>query len=213
VSVRVLPAGDAALLFEVDGLDAAVALSRRVREAELPAVVDLVPAARTLLVQTVDGVDLSLLGQQVAELAADLPAETPGAAAADALVIEVSYDGPDLSAVAGAIGLDVATVIRAHTQTPWRVAFIGFAPGFAYLTGGDRRLSVPRRTESRTSVPAGAVALAGGFSAVYPRASPGGWQLIGTTDRVLWDTGADPPALLQPGRWVRFVDVTDRSSR
>ena len=211
MSVRVLPAGDAALLIELDSLDAAVALTQRVRAAELPAVIDLVPAARTLLVQTAGGTDLSAIGRAVLELAADLPTQAPEATASDALVIEVSYDGPDLAAVAEAAGLDRSGVVRAHTETLWRAAFIGFAPGFAYLTGGNPRLRVPRRAESRTTVPAGSVALAGEFSAVYPRASPGGWQLIGTTDQVLWDTDADPPALLQPGRWVRFVDVTDGS--
>jgi KipI family sensor histidine kinase inhibitor len=210
VTVRVLPAGDAAVLVELNSLDAAVSLTRRLRAAELPDVVDLVPAARTLLVQTTDGADLSAIGRTVRELASDLPDDAPTATGADALVIEVCYDGPDLPAVAEETGLDRAAVIRAHTETTWRAAFIGFAPGFAYLTGGDPRLRVPRRAESRTTVPAGSVALAGEFSAVYPRASPGGWQLIGTTDTVLWDTEADPPALLQPGRWVRFVDITDR---
>ncbi|MET0864510.1 MAG: allophanate hydrolase subunit 1 [Nakamurella sp.] len=209
MTVRVLPAGDGAMLIELDGPDAAVALTQRVRSAHLPAIVDLVPAARTLLLQTVAGTDLTAIRRTVLELAVDLPDEASTAAASDPLVIEVRYDGPDLPAVAQATGLDPAGVVRAHTETPWRTLFIGFAPGFAYLTGGDSRLQVPRRTESRTSVPAGAVALAGEFSAVYPRASPGGWQLIGSTDAVLWDIEADPPAVLQPGRWVRFVDITD----
>ena len=84
----------------------------------------------------------------------------------------------------------------------------GFAPGFAYLTGGDPRLSVPRRDDPRTTVPAGAVGLAGEYSGVYPRPSPGGWQLLGHTDAVLWDAAADPPALLRPGAVVQFRDVT-----
>jgi KipI family sensor histidine kinase inhibitor len=87
------------------------------------------------------------------------------------------------------------------------VAFGGFAPGFAYLTGGDSRLRVPRRSEPRTTVPAGSVALAGEYSAVYPRSSPGGWQLIGRTDAAIWDLEHDPPALLRPGTWVRFVEL------
>jgi KipI family sensor histidine kinase inhibitor len=102
-------------------------------------------------------------------------------------------------------------VVVAHTQTPWRVAFAGFAPGFAYLAGGDSRLRVPRRSEPRTTVPAGSVGLAGEFSAVYPRASPGGWQLLGHTDATLWDVERQPPALLQPGSAVRFVDVGDNA--
>ena len=84
-------------------------------------------------------------------------------------------------------------MVAAHTGTPWRVGFGGFAPGFAYLTGGDPRLKVARRSEPRTSVPAGAVGLAGEFSGVYPRSSPGGWQLIGRTDAVLWDPDREPP--------------------
>jgi KipI family sensor histidine kinase inhibitor len=104
-------------------------------------------------------------------------------------------------------GLGADGVVAAHTGTPWRVAFGGFAPGFAYLTGGDPRLDVARRDEPRTSVPAGSVGLGGEFSGIYPRASPGGWQLIGRTDMVLWDPDRDPAALLQPGGRVRFVEA------
>ena len=111
----------------------------------------------------------------------------------------VRYDGPDLDEVARLTGLTHAEVVAAHTGTPWRVAFGGFAPGFAYLVGGDPRLHVPRRDRPRPSVPAGSVGLAGEFSGVYPRSSPGGWQLLGTTDAVLWDADRDPPALLAPG--------------
>ena len=119
----------------------------------------------------------------------------------------MTYDGPDLAEVARLTGLDEDEVVAAHTGTPWRIAFGGFAPGFAYLTGGDERLRVPRRDEPRTTVPAGAVGLAGEFSGVYPRSSPGGWQLIGSTDALLWDPDRDPPALLLPGGSVRFVEA------
>jgi KipI family sensor histidine kinase inhibitor len=118
--------------------------------------------------------------------------------------IPVTYDGPDLADVARLTGLAEDEIVAAHTATPWRVAFGGFAPGFAYLTGGDERLRVPRRDEPRTAVPAGAVGLAGEFSGVYPRSSPGGWQLIGSTAAPLWDAERDPPALLRPGGAVRF---------
>jgi KipI family sensor histidine kinase inhibitor len=121
------------------------------------------------------------------------------------VVIDVVYDGPDLEEVGRLTGLGTAGVVEAHTGTPWRVAFGGFAPGFAYLAGGDPRLDVARRAEPRTSVPAGSVGLAGEFSGVYPRASPGGWQLIGRTDAVLWDL--ERGALLQPGSSVRFREV------
>jgi KipI family sensor histidine kinase inhibitor len=123
-------------------------------------------------------------------------------------VIDVRYDGEDLAEVARLTGLAVEQVVAAHTGTSWRVAFCGFAPGFSYLVGGDPRLRVPRRDEARVRVPAGAVALAGEFSSIYPRVSPGGWQLVGHTDTVLWDAAADPPAVLRPGAVVEFRDVT-----
>jgi KipI family sensor histidine kinase inhibitor len=116
----------------------------------------------------------------------------------------VTYDGPDLAEVASLTGLSEAAVVTAHTESVWTVGFGGFAPGFAYLTGGDPRLHVPRRGTPRPSVPAGSVGLAGEFSGVYPRSSPGGWQLIGHTDVDLFDVDRDPPALLQPGTRVRF---------
>jgi KipI family sensor histidine kinase inhibitor len=121
--------------------------------------------------------------------------------------IPVTYDGPDLDDVAVLTGLTRDGVVAAHTGTDWRVGFGGFAPGFAYLVGGDPRLRVPRRSEPRTRVPAGAVGLAGEFSGIYPRESPGGWQLLGTTDVVLWDADREPPALLVPGTIVRFVEA------
>ena len=111
------------------------------------------------------------------------------------------------SAVAEHTGMSDDDVVAAHTGSPWTVAFGGFAPGFAYLVGGDGRLVVPRRETPRTSVPPGSVGLAGEFSGIYPRSSPGGWQLIGRTDAVMFDVDRDPPALLAPGTRVRFVAV------
>lgn len=125
------------------------------------------------------------------------------------LVVEVPvrYDGADLDTVARLTDLSREDVIDAHTQSEWVAAFGGFAPGFSYLVGGDPRLNVPRHDAPRTSVPAGSVGLAGHFSGIYPRTSPGGWQLIGRTDLALWDLDRDPPALLTPGTRVRFVAV------
>lgn len=122
--------------------------------------------------------------------------------------IEVVYDGLDLAAVAAHTGLDPAAVVAAHTATPWLVGFAGFAPGFAYLVEGDPRLVVPRLDRPRTRVPAGSVALAGPFSGIYPRSSPGGWQLIGHTNAALWDLARSDPALLHPGDTVRFREAT-----
>jgi KipI family sensor histidine kinase inhibitor len=100
--------------------------------------------------------------------------------------------------------VDADEVVRRHTGTEWTVAFCGFAPGFGYLTPDGEPWDVPRRDSPRTRVPAGAVALAGGFSGVYPRESPGGWQLIGRTDVAVFDVARDPAALLRPGVRVRF---------
>ncbi|WP_098957288.1 5-oxoprolinase subunit PxpB [Pseudonocardia sp. N23] len=202
--MRALTCGDAAVLFEVETLDEAVALAAAVRAAELPVVVDVVPAARTVLVVTDPGADLGALRHTVSELPV---AEAAVTADADPVEIHVVYDGPDLDEVASLTGLGVDEVVAAHTATPWRVAFAGFAPGFPYLVGGDPRLQVPRRDEPRTSVPAGSVGLAGQFSGIYPRATPGGWQLLGRTAATLWDTDRHPPALLAPGDRVRFVRV------
>jgi KipI family sensor histidine kinase inhibitor len=203
-----MPAGDRGLLVEVDDLDTVLALADRLRAAALAGVQDVVPASRTLLIRTEPGLDLRRLGSEILDLAGDLQVGATPDASTAVIDIRVRYDGPDLDEVAAVTGLTRAEVVAAHTGQPWRAAFAGFAPGFCYLTGGDPRLEVPRRHESRTSVPAGSVALAGGFSAVYPRESPGGWQLIGTTDAVLWDVDRQPPALLQSGGWVRFVDVS-----
>lgn len=202
--MRVLPCGDAALLVELADLPEVLGLHAALRAEPLPGVADLVPAARTLLVRLDPG------SARPDEVAAALRRVRPQAGPpADGAVVEVpvAYDGPDLAAVAAVTGLGEDEVVAAHTGTTWTAAFSGFAPGFAYLTGGDPRLAVPRRAAPRTRVPAGAVALAGGFSGVYPRASPGGWQLLGHTDLAVWDLARDPPALLRPGVRVRFTAV------
>ena len=174
-------------------------------EAPWSAVTDVVPAARTVLLLTRPGTDLGALGQAVARpRRAGRRSRHPGRSAVPHRAARWSrcpsrYDGPDLDDVARLTGLTPGEVVAAHTATPWRVAFGGFAPGFAYLVGGDPGLRVPRRDHPRPSVPAGAVGLAGEFSGVYPRPSPGGWQLLGTTTLALWDVDRDPPALLTPG--------------
>jgi KipI family sensor histidine kinase inhibitor len=121
--------------------------------------------------------------------------------------LTVRYDGDDLAEVATLLGITAREVVERHTASRWRVAFGGFAPGFAYLVTDHSGLEVPRRSTPRTVVPAGSVGLAGSFSGVYPRSSPGGWQLIGRTEAVLWDAHAEPPALLRPGVEVRFVEA------
>jgi KipI family sensor histidine kinase inhibitor len=204
--VKVLPCGDAALLLEVGELDAVLALAAAVRAAGLPGVLDVVPAARTVLLTTVPGTDLAALRRAVLALPVDADDARPDG---DTVEVPVVYDGPDLDEVGRLTGLGAEGVVEAHTAILWRVGFGGFAPGFAYLASDDDRLHVPRRSEPRTTVPAGSVGLAGEFSGIYPRSSPGGWQLIGRTGATLWDVDADPPALLQPGARVRFVRTSE----
>lgn len=202
--MRVLPVGEDALLVELSAGEEAQALHAELlrRRAEgLLAAREIVPAARTVLL---DG--LAEPDRVARELAA---AQVPPAAPGEARVVElpVRYDGPDLAAVAAHWSVPEREVARIHATTEFRVAFCGFAPGFGYLTGLPAHRHVPRRSTPRTSVPAGAVALAGPYTGVYPRSSPGGWQLIGTTDAVLWDHARVPAALLSPGTRVRFVPV------
>ncbi|MER6248546.1 allophanate hydrolase subunit 1 [Streptomyces griseorubiginosus] len=202
--MRTLPVGDHALLVEVSSGEEAQALHaelvRRRAEGSL-SVGEIVPAARTVLL---DGLaDPSRLAAELT--AAEVPPAPPRAR--EAVELRVRYDGPDLADVAAHWGVPPREVARIHAGTEFTVAFCGFAPGFGYLTGLPARYDVPRRATPRTAVPAGSVALAGPYTGVYPRSSPGGWQLIGTTDAVLWDHARVPAALLSPGTRVRFVEA------
>lgn len=205
---RIVPYGDRALMIDLSGAGEVVAWEAAVRGAALAEVADVVPAASSVLVVASDGADVTALAGMLRRLrvtAGDTAREPVASAEVE---IPVRYDGPDLRDVARLTGLSEAEVVRLHTSSVWRVAFGGFAPGFGYLTGGDARLYVPRRRSARTAVPAGAVGLAGEYTGVYPRSSPGGWQLIGTTAAPMWDLRRDPPALLRPGAVVRFVEET-----
>jgi len=199
----VLPCGDRALLVEVAGLPEVAAVRTALERAPLPGQRDLVPAARTVLVV----LDRAPSDLDVATLRRLDPDASAGVAAGKSLELPVVFDGADLARVAELTGRGVAALVEALTTAELTVAFGGFAPGFGYLSGLPEELHVPRRATPRTRVPAGSVALAGPFAGVYPQASPGGWQLIGRTDAVLFDVDRDPPALLVPGTAVRFRDV------
>ncbi|MEU8764081.1 allophanate hydrolase subunit 1 [Streptomyces sp. NPDC048659] len=200
---KVYRVGDRGLLVELVSGEATEAfhaeLLRRRAAGALPSVREIVPAARTVLLEGVAAPD---------RLAAELRSWDVSARCAPegaAVTVPVRYDGPDLAEVAALWGVSPEAAVRIHAATVFRVAFCGFAPGFGYLTGLGARYEVPRRATPRTAVPAGSVALAGPYTGVYPRSSPGGWQLIGTTDAVLWDTAREPAALLSPGARVRFT--------
>ncbi|MFE2956443.1 5-oxoprolinase subunit B family protein [Nocardia tengchongensis] len=230
---EVRAAGDRALLV-IPRLPATVAGLMSALHPRPPGVEDVLPAAETVLVtldspQSLASVRKRLLAlltrleapARVGAGAGRLPDRPPAGSGATGsagensepapVLIPVRYDGEDLPEVARLLGLSEAEVVAQHTGTVWRCAFVGFAPGFGYLESPDARLTVPRRTQARTAIPAGAVALAGGYSAVYPRRSPGGWQVIGTTDASMWDVDRDPPALVRAGTPVRFVDAGRQS--
>jgi KipI family sensor histidine kinase inhibitor len=206
VGNTVLDYGDQALMVQCGSTAEVLAWADALRAAALPGVADIVPAARTVLVKLDGPRHQGVIRQRLRKMRVAADEDTPADRSAD-VVIDVVYDGPDLAEVAGHTGLTTAEVISAHTSTLWLVGFSGFAPGFAYLVDGDPRLRVPRRSDPRTSVPPGSVALAGEFSAIYPRQSPGGWQLIGHTEAVLWDIERPSPALLTQGIWVQFRAV------
>jgi KipI family sensor histidine kinase inhibitor len=205
VAMRVRPVGDAALLIEVDDPAAWFAELWRRRGAGELAAVDIVPGARTVLL---DGLaDPAATAEAVR--AFELPPADPSSVLTDAaglVRIDVSYDGADLAAVAALWGTDVRGVVDRLGGIELRVAFCGFTPGWAYLTGLPAELAVPRLEAPRARVPAGSVALADVYAGIYPTASPGGWRIVGRTDAPLFDPDRDPPALLTPGARVRLVE-------
>ncbi len=206
---RLLPAGPYAILAEVADVAQAQTLYAALRDTDgLDALVDLVPAARTVLAVARPTAEGRACLDRLASVVDSL---SPGdAAPGDGPLVElpVRYDGADLAATADLLGMAPDELVRRHAEAAYRVAFCGFAPGFGYLTGVPPDLRVPRLPAPRIRVPAGAVGLAGEFCGVYPRESPGGWRLLGRTDAVLWDAGRQPAALLAPGTRVRFRPVT-----
>ncbi|WP_284742917.1 5-oxoprolinase subunit B family protein [Amycolatopsis sp. RTGN1] len=202
MTVRLLPCGRRAVLVELDDV---LGFQAALTALEPDGVEELVPAARTLLVRFDPAVtDADRVGALLREVS---PVDSAVSASAE-VVIPVRYDGEDLADVAAEAGLSVSEVISRHSGGSYVSAFCGFAPGFAYLSGSDPALHVSRRSTPRTRIPAGSVAIAGEYSAVYPSASPGGWRLLGRTEVPVWDVDRDPPNLLPPGTRVRFEAVT-----
>ena len=200
--MRVLPSGSTALLVELDGLDDVLGLYAALVAEPIDGVVDVVPAARTVLLVTDPAVTTLAAVEQAVRRTTPRPGRRDGG---ELVELPVVYDGADLADVAAHLGVEPGEVVRRHTGTEWTVAFCGFAPGFGYLVQPGGTWDVPRRATPRTKVPPGSVALAGEFSGVYPRESPGGWQLIGRTTVDVFDLSRDPAALLRPGTRVRFV--------
>ncbi|MFB8891287.1 5-oxoprolinase subunit B/C family protein [Microbacterium plantarum] len=207
--MRMLPMGPDAVLVEVSDLAEVMALHARLTAAPPAGVIDVVPAAATVLVR-VDPAALSLAAARTWVSTVASSAAPPASAPAP-VTLPIRYDGDDLDDLAAALGFSPEALAARHVATDWTVAFTGFAPGFGYLVGAGWDLDIPRRPSPRTRVPAGSVGLAGAFSGAYPRETPGGWQLIGTTDAPLFDPDAAQPALLVPGGAVRFDPARARA--
>lgn len=192
------PYGPAAWL--VDDVDDPTRWARALTEMDLPGVTEVVPAESTVVVRCTRARH-EAIGEALSLVVPAAGTTEPE----QALTIDIVYDGPDIAELAYAAQVSIDDVVRLHATGSYHVAFCGFSPGFGYLRGIDRRLHVPRRSTPRTSVPAGAVGVAAGYTCVYPSASPGGWYLIGHTTATLWDVDRNPPALFTPGRAVRFA--------
>lgn len=202
-SVRAV--GTRTVLAELSGTQDVLALQALLVENPLPGQLDVLAAAETVMVRADSPAAARRMGALLLELDLTAPSKQEGGL----VVIETVYDGEDLAEVGRLTGLGTDGVIEAHTGQIWTVAFAGFAPGFGYMVGENQVLEVPRRSSPRTAVPAGSVALAGNYSAVYPRKSPGGWQLIGRTGARMWDLNRAEPALASPGHRVQFRAVRD----
>lgn len=196
--MRLLPCGPGAVLAEYDSLAEVLAVHEALRAAALPGVDEIVPAARTVLVEF-HGVDRAALEKLL--VPTDIVPQSHG----PLVEIPVVYDGVDLDEVALATGLSPQQVIEIHSSVVYSAAFLGFTPGWAYLVGLPPSLQLPRRSTPRTSVAAGSVAIANEFTGVYPTVSPGGWHLLGRTSATMFDVDRAKPALVMAGDRVRFV--------
>lgn len=207
-TTHILPAGEHAILIEFDEPRAPAAFAHHLRTQNIAGIDDVVPTQYTVMVFADRTTPHQLLREiVVAQLDSHQGRDHTPQQPIREVTIGVHYNGADLASLATTCGLTPTELIELHTSLVWTCDFIGFAPAFGYLTSPDNPLDVPRHRQSRPQVPAGAVALAGPYSAVYPRSSPGGWQLIGTTAVTLWDLDSDPPSLLSAGTRVRFIDL------
>jgi inhibitor of KinA len=217
--VTVTPLAESALLVRLgdgesidpDVVDTITALSGAIEAAQVAGILDLVPAYTTLLIEfdpaITDGDAIELAIRQIAKEGARGPERN-----SRVVIIPVAYGGdhgPDLEEMAGIVGLSSGELAKRHAEPDYRVACMGFSPGWAYLMGLPPELTVPRRSVPRTKVPAGSVAVGGGQTGVYPLETPGGWYLIGRTPLAMFDPDRAEPFLLQPGDHVRFAPIDE----
>lgn len=221
--MKARPCGDAAVLIDIDdaesieaGLtvqDGVLSIHQRLKDAQqrgLEGIVDMVPAARTLLVMLDPKIQPPRdFVAKMESLHLETPAVGNLSSGEDIVTVPTVYDGPDLGTVAELWGVSADDVVSMHSGMTWKAAFGGFAPGFTYLLPTGDFPTVPRLDSPRPRIPQGSVGMAGAFSGVYPQQSPGGWQLLGHTDLAMWDTSRTPPALIRPGQLVRFEVKND----
>lgn len=203
--LHIRPVGELALLVELESLAHVMGVQSLLRQQTLPGVIGIVAAAKTILVSCHSPFAVRGVREFLAATATQRQAPLPGTVHR----LKTTYDGADLAEVSRLSGLSDEAIVAWHSGQQWLAAFGGFAPGFMYLAAAERSLMVPRLATPRTVVPAGSVAVGGEFSAVYPGPSPGGWQLLGRCTTVLWDTGREQPALIEPGDAVEFMPVRE----
>lgn len=211
--LRVLPAGDSAVLVELgDKISPQISrqvhsLAAAVEKYQFHGLGEAVPGYTTLLIHfdplilTMEAVTAHI-GNLSAQISTDLPLAT-----GRCVDIPVVYDGPDLLSLAEAKNLSPSELIQIHSSREYLVYMIGFTPGFAYLGEVDERIAAPRLASPRKLVPAGSVGIAGRQTGVYPIDSPGGWQLIGQTNLRFFNPYNNQPSLLAPGDTVIFRPV------
>jgi inhibitor of KinA len=227
--IEVMPLGDSALIVRVRDrfddapektLTAVLDVVRRLEAAQIPGVIEVAPAYTTVAVffdpvhVIAHGAEpdslFEWLGKQIREVVA-MKGTRKKVVSSYSIEIPVCYDvefGLDLDEVAHHCHLNAAEVIARHSAADYRVNFLGFTPGFPFLSGLPLELAMPRRAVPRKKIPAGSVAIGGGQTGIYPSQSPGGWHVIGRTPRRLFRIEEDPPALLRAGDRVRFRAIT-----
>ncbi|MEP6471307.1 MAG: 5-oxoprolinase subunit PxpB [Acidobacteriota bacterium] len=192
----------------------AVSLADRLRSHSRRGLLDAIPGARTLFVVFDPRLERrrSVL-ERVRRLARERDAAPPESRRFRIPVAYGGESGPDLSSLARERGISPEELVRRHAAAEYTVAFLGFSPGFAYLSGLPADLAAPRRASPRPRVPAGSVAIGGAYTAIYPEETPGGWTLIGRSPVRLFDAAARPPALLRPGDRVSFEPIAEAQLR
>ena len=216
--MRIEPLGDSALLVRVveefeaeESLDAVLRATRQLEIAQIPGVTGFAPAYTTIGV-FFDPSQTETFDEFRAGIERALQTDVDSGSRTGATIeVPVCYDdefAPDLEEIAQHSGLSQAEIVRRHAEAVYRVSCVGFTPGFPYFSGLPRELATPRRASPRKEIPAGAVAIGGTQTGIYPRKSPGGWNIIGRTPLRLFDVERNPPALFKAGDRVRFRKIS-----